>query len=348
MKKYFLIILLITISIACLNARDKSFAQYYDYESSTDYHGYSQTSSSQSSLYKGRLSEGIQFLQENNFESAINSFWEAIQIFPNKPDAYINMATVYLSQNNPETALRFLMKAKDLMPPYHSNEETLLYNIGLCSYMLGSYPDAIIYYSQALEISPYFGEAAYALGLSYLKTGQKEKALMNITKARAIFSKNGQLDFVDKANDLLANLEKTYDQPTVSSIPEKTAEQSMDPIPNDAQAYYKKGIEYARQGHYNTAIDYFQKSLNLDPTFAKAYTNLGSTYGQLQRYSDALSAYKKAVKYDSYNPKIYYNIAMVYMATGQENEALNYLKKAKSLCVSETDKDILEKIDKWL
>lgn len=296
-------------------------------------------------LYMKSIGEGLQYLQDNQYEDAINSFWEAIYALPEKPDAYINMASVYLERSEPETAMRFLIRAKDAMPAGYVKENILLYNLGLCSYMLGNYHSAIDYYSQAFGVSVDFGEAAYGLGLSYLKTNQPQKSFDSITKAKEIFLRSGQMDFVRRADDTLAVIKRDYGIP---AEPVKIVEEIIKPVPGDAQSYYKKGIGYLKYENYSQAIEHFREALKIDPTFTKAYINLGSTYGKMGRYKEALREYKRATKYDKTNPKIYYNIAMVYVATGNERKAHHYLQKAKELCLESGDMDLLGKIDKWL
>lgn len=328
MKEFKLIISIIILSLVSFYAG----AQPKQYDAA--YH-----------LYTENIDKGLYYLQGNQFQDAIDSFWDAIYTIPDKPDAYINMASVYLKQSDPETAMRFLIRAKNAMPAGYTKKNILFYNLGLCSYMLGDYHAAIEYYSQALRVSGDFGEAAYGLGLSYLKTNQPQKAFDSITKARSIFTLYGQLDFVRKADNLLTILKKDYSLP---SEPVETVQKTIEPIEGDAQSYYEKGIEYVQRENYTQAAEHFRQALKIDPTFAKAYINLGSTYGKMKRYKEALREYKKAARYDKDNPKIYYNIAMVYVATGNEGKAQQYLQKAKYLCLDSGDKDLLDKINNWL
>ena len=48
--------------------------------------------------------------------------------------------------------------------------------------------------------------------------------------------------------------------------------------PEDADAYYMRGVVYLKQGQNDRAIADFTKAVELAPNFAKAYCNRGVAY----------------------------------------------------------------------
>jgi tetratricopeptide (TPR) repeat protein len=48
--------------------------------------------------------------------------------------------------------------------------------------------------------------------------------------------------------------------------------------PQDATAYYDRGVDYYRKGQYDKAISDFNRALEINPRYAEAYINRGITY----------------------------------------------------------------------
>jgi len=70
---------------------------------------------------------------------------------------------------------------------------------------------------------------------------------------------------------------------------------------NYASAYNNVGtVEYAKH-HYKNAVDWYEKTLNLDPDAsigAPTYSNLGYAYFAWKKYPEAMSAFQKAIQLD--------------------------------------------------
>ncbi|MBD3263692.1 MAG: tetratricopeptide repeat protein [Candidatus Omnitrophica bacterium] len=128
------------------------------------------------SAYKMYLDKGIRYFKKGLYPEAKGFLWEAINLYPQDPDAYINLAIVHMAEDNYDTAIRILKKSKDLAPPGYFQEEILLYNLGLAYFKKENYKEAIDFFSRSLQIYPEFRQAAYYLSLSYERTGQSQKA----------------------------------------------------------------------------------------------------------------------------------------------------------------------------
>jgi tetratricopeptide (TPR) repeat protein len=98
------------------------------------------------------------------------------------------------------------------------------------------------------------------------------------------------------------------------------------------------------QGEYEEAIEYYEKSLNIEqktlpanhPDLATSYNNIGAVYNNMGDYSEALSYYEKALKiYQKSLPEdhpnlatSYNNIGTMYDNMGKYSQALSYYEKA--------------------
>jgi len=66
--------------------------------------------------------------------------------------------------------------------------------------------------------------------------------------------------------------------------------------PNDASAYYNRGLAYSNLGNYKLAILNYDRAIELNPKDADAYYNRGNAYSRLGNSSYANQDLKMAAK----------------------------------------------------
>jgi tetratricopeptide (TPR) repeat protein len=66
--------------------------------------------------------------------------------------------------------------------------------------------------------------------------------------------------------------------------------------PNDASAYYNRGLAYSNLGNYKLAILNYDRAIELNPKDADAYYNRGNAYSRLGNSSYAKEDWKIAAK----------------------------------------------------
>jgi len=71
--------------------------------------------------------------------------------------------------------------------------------------------------------------------------------------------------------------------------------------------YYERANYAFDQGDFVTAIEDFQKVIELEPSNSRAYNNLGLAYAALGRDEDAINAYNSAIEYDRDYVRAYKN-----------------------------------------
>lgn len=92
--------------------------------------------------------------------------------------------------------------------------------------------------------------------------------------------------------------------------------------------YNSKGIEFAKNGKYEEAINYFNKAINENPKFSKPYTNKGNIYRIQKNYEKAITFYSKSIEIDSLNLFVIESRAFVLMKNDQFEDAIkdyNYI-----------------------
>lgn len=369
--KIILSLVIVTLWSIFSNAKMLAFAETWQKNYSSYYSG-TPHQESPPRLYNEYIKKGLSFMEQTDYERAEYAFLKAIDLSPDTADAYINIAVIRIKKDDLQTAMELLYEAENIASGDYPKKNILLYNLGLCSYLQGNYKDSIEYFSRILESNPYFAEALYNRGLCYQNMGQKAKALANIRKAKHLFGKTNNTEYLKKAEralGLLQEKETVYFTSTAYKLPPsdklleagskkfkdkntgqaiKLIKESILSDPNNAKAHYRLGTIYAREGKFPRAIVSFRKTIEIDSRFTKAYVNLGIVYGKLKKYKQALALLKKALKMDKRNPRIYYNIATTCLASGNKKSAIKYFKKAKALSLKYNDSQLLAKIDKFL
>lgn len=143
---------------------------------------------------------GLTYLKQNkSIKSAIGSFEEALKINPQYAEVYFNLATVYAGPaDDPALAAEYFNKTIEIDPHYSKAY------FGLGWFTLTEKKDpvkSLEYFKKTLELYPDFPEAHYALGLAQIQMKEAPLALASISVLRGLHR-----------NDLAVLLETTLRQ----------------------------------------------------------------------------------------------------------------------------------------
>ncbi|MBD2249297.1 tetratricopeptide repeat protein [Nostoc sp. FACHB-888] len=101
--------------------------------------------------------------------------------------------------------------------------------------------------------------------------------------------------------------------------------------PNDAVAYYNRGVAYIKQGNYTQAIADYNQALNLQPNFTDTYVSRGVAYAREGNYTQAIADYNQALKLQPNDANAYYNKACAYSLKKEVKAAIENLQRAIDL-----------------
>lgn len=84
-------------------------------------------------------------------------------------------------------------------------------------------------------------------------------------------------------------------------------------LPAIARSYNDRAVLAQQQGRLTSAIQGYQRAINLSPDYAQAHYNLGTAYEDVLEYDKALAEYQTAIRADSTMYAAYNNLGRVYM-----------------------------------
>ena len=245
---------------------------------------------------------GRDYLNKKQYETAIDTFKETINIDPVYTDAHCGLGRAYLAQGNLEAAENAARKSLKLAENDHPNSKKLLDDIKMRYYYNGKiyfnhkqYNQASFEFQQAIEIDQDFKGAHLGLGKVYFKLEDLEKAEKSTREALRI-APNYEL-----AQELLQKIK---------------------------QKHKEHGDNYRNRKAYTEALKSYQHAIRIDEKYKEVYNNLGIVYRNMREYDKSITAYQKAIDIDERCQVTHHNLSIVYRKIGEYANAVNSLKRA--------------------
>jgi tetratricopeptide (TPR) repeat protein len=236
-------------------------------------------------LAESHKEEGDFFLQEGNFQKAVECYRQAAEAMPDYHEAYYAMAKAYEGLGQQDNVTRCMNKAreleinepKDQKPraevspgPVTSQRPVKQHKIelpveaevfvekGEIHEHKGELQEALKYYQRAAKEDP-------KCALAYLRQGQVYVKKKYISKAW----------FLTKRAQLLE--------------------------PKNPEILHTLGVIRGYQHEYADAVKFIRQSLDIKPGSAVVYVDLGNAYMRMDKLREALECFRKAVELDPGN-----------------------------------------------
>ncbi|TAE99500.1 MAG: tetratricopeptide repeat protein [Oscillatoriales cyanobacterium] len=185
-------------------------------------------------------------------EDAIASYDKALEIKPDLHEAWYNRGIALGNLGRLSEAIASYDKALEIKPDKHE----AWYNRGIALGNLGLLEDAIASYDKALEIKPDKDEAWYNRGIALGNLGRLEDAIASYDKALEI--KPDKDEAWNNRGIALGNLGRLED--AIASF-----DKALEIKPDDTSAFYNKACCYALHGQADLSIQNLQRAINLNP-----------------------------------------------------------------------------------
>ena len=168
---------------------------------------------------------------------------------------------------------------------------------------------------------------AWLASLIALKANDEEDALAQIEKMVDVGNPN--LTKAELAEQYLQRGNAYFNLKEYESAIEDY-EKTIELNPENVAAYFNRGILYFEQGKYELAIKDYEKAIQLNPDF-KTYNNRGVSYSTLGKYNLAIQDYTKSIELNPEDVFAYGNRGKIYDELEKNDLAIQDYTKAIEL-----------------
>lgn len=221
-------------------------------------------------------------IQLNEFQQALVSCDQALEINPELYEAWINKSIAYERMSQLDEAMTCLENAEQLMP--NSNE--LWFLKGNMFLKQAKFEDAYACYDAAINITPDYLEAWYNKGLCLNKIGKTQEAFhcfdivvgLNPEHYQALFNRGNALNRLDRNEEAVMS----YNQ-------------AIKLKPDYNEALNNRGIALYKLGRVGDALKSYVKALKIKSDYYEAWLNQGLLLDNLAHYEKAIYSYQKFI-----------------------------------------------------
>lgn len=201
---------------------------------------------------------GIQAIQEENYEKAVELFTKAIEENPDEAIGYINFGNLLASMNENDRAERFFQKAITL----DEHAATAYYSLANLYYNAERFEEAAKLYEKAISNGIEGADAYFMLGKSFEKEGHTKLSLPYLQRAYELAPRDIQIAL--SYSIALASMEMFEQaEPLLKEILALDAE--------NADAHYNLGVLYAvSTTDTDAALHHLKEAFTIQPTYDQA------------------------------------------------------------------------------
>ncbi|MCF6199120.1 MAG: tetratricopeptide repeat protein, partial [Hyphomicrobiaceae bacterium] len=280
---------------------------------------------------------------------ALADFNKAIELNAQYPQVYNNMGNVYMDQNNYEKALQAYSKAIEIAPTYG----VAYNNRGSAYFELSKIDEAIIDFTLAVKFLALNAVPHNGRGRAFLSKGKNYAAMRDLSRAVKLNKTYGMV-FLSRARafaELGRSSEAIKDYTHAISLarlqPELYYERGklyqkqgshppaiadftkvIDLAPGHANAYALRGLSFGVLKKYEKAFSDADKSVELDPNGYLAFLSRGKIAKRQKEYENALDDFNTVLKVNAANAEAPKLIAQIYEIGKNKEEAINFYRRS--------------------
>lgn len=251
----------------------------------------------------------------------------AVLVDPFDPAGYAVLGKVYDWQGRPDQASSTLLQAIDIDKDYalaHSYMAEAQIDLGRWEQAGTSIDQALALAGDNVDVRRDYG---YILEMQ----GDYAGAMTQYEAAVQLHPRLAYLRLVlARVSRQLGNNEQALNQLFEA--------QTSDPT--NALLAYELGRTYESfVGDAETALEYYQRAVELDENYGSPYLRIGALLYFQGSYEGAIDAFEHAIALDTEQPHMYYQLGLSYVNLGRCDEATPYLEQAQA--TAEGDEAIL-------
>ncbi len=227
--------------------------------------------------------QGTQKYMNGDFIGAIASYDRALEIKPDKHEAWDNRGFALVNLGRLEEAIASYDRALEIKPDFHQAWN----NRGIALHKLGRFEQAIASYDRALEFKPDFHQAWINRGVALGNLGRLEEAIASYDRAleikpdlhQAWYNRGVALYNLGRFEEAIAS----YDR-------------ALEFKPDKHEAWTNRGVALYNLGRFEQAIASYDRALEIKPDYHLAWNNRGFALGNLGRFEQAIAFYDRALE----------------------------------------------------
>jgi len=219
----------------------------------------------QDTFERNDFTYGVAMFQHGYLDQAAASFQQVIASKPNIAEAYYNLGTLRLAQNDFTQARQYLEQTLQLKPNYPEAWN----NLGMIAAQSGSPDEAIRNFQKSLAQRPQYVTALLNLGNVYRRQRDFENALKCFDEAIRLHPDNAEVNY---------GLGMLYAQQGKLQQASTYLERAIALRPNYPEALNNLGVLYVREQNVAQAEQQFKTGIRLAPQFDQSYLNLARLY----------------------------------------------------------------------
>ena len=245
--------------------------------------------------------EGVDLLEEDQEDSAIEMFERAHRVYQQRPESMLNLATLYHERDELDRAAEFYGQAIEVIEGPRSEDleeeererweqqlEPARFNRAQINMETGNYAEAAEDYEVVLERDPDNNMALSNLSIAYMRMGEDERAREIYDE---LFAQEGLM-----MHELLMI-----------------------------------GVGFFEGEDWEQAAEAFRRIIGDVPDHRDAHANLVQTFHEAERWEELQDIGDRALELDSHNPVVYQLVAQGYVNTDDQQTAVEYLNQMEAL-----------------
>lgn len=196
------------------------------------------------------------------------------------------------------------------------------YELGLKEFCADNLDKAKEYFGYALSLVPYNKE--YRECLKQIKK-EEDKIIAEGNKIENISSNNENVNHIKalmtKENEYV-NIGRDYFNKNNFNTAIEYFNKAIEINPNDKYAYFNRANAYLRLKEHQNAINDYNNVIELDPTYSEAFFNRGLIYYDLKLYNKAINDYSIVLKLNVLDAHAYYLRGVAYLMDNMQSNAI--------------------------
>lgn len=232
---------------------------------------------------QAHINLGVLLKKEGKIDEAIGHYYQALATCPSSPTALNNLGNALLSKGNLDDAIVCYQKALASNPELAQAHA----NLGRGLFLRGRHREAIAQCLEALRLQPNLAVAYHNLGVALLAVGHTAEGIEGLEQALRL-----DPTLMSVHRDLATALAKQarWEQAIVH------CREFLKLNPEDPETIGNLGAMLAGLGHFDEAIILLQKAVQLQPSDAEARVNLGTALAAQKKTEDARAEFEEALR----------------------------------------------------